>query len=123
MLAGLEEITEGEIRIDEHAVNDLPPRDRNIAMVFQNYALYPHMSVYDNMAFGLRLQQLGGFVWRMTHSAEARRVREDIDTRIREAAELLDIKHLLDRKPKALSGGQRSVWPWGAPLCGTLKYS
>jgi ABC-type arginine transport system ATPase subunit len=76
-------------------------------MVFQNYALYPHMSVYDNMAFGLRLQQLGGFVWRMTHTAEARRVREDIDTRIREAAELLDIKHLLDRKPKALSGGQR----------------
>jgi multiple sugar transport system ATP-binding protein len=107
MLAGLEEVTEGEIRIDERAVNDLPPRDRNIAMVFQNYALYPHMSVYDNMAFGLRLQQLGGFVWRMTHSAEARSVREDIDTRIREAAELLDIKHLLDRKPKALSGGQR----------------
>jgi multiple sugar transport system ATP-binding protein len=107
MIAGLEEITDGAIDINQTRVNDLPPRDRNIAMVFQNYALYPHMSVYDNMAFGLRLQQMGGFVWRMTHSAEARRVREDIDKRIREAAELLDIKHLLDRKPKALSGGQR----------------
>jgi multiple sugar transport system ATP-binding protein len=107
MIAGLEEITGGEIHISERVVNDLPPRDRNIAMVFQNYALYPHMSVYDNMAFGLRLQRLGSFWWRLTHSKEAREARQEIDARIQEAAELLDIKHLLNRKPKALSGGQR----------------
>jgi multiple sugar transport system ATP-binding protein len=91
-LAGLEEITDGNILIGDRVVNDVPPKDRDIAMVFQSYALYPHMSVYDNMAFGLKL--------RKTPKAE-------IDKRVKEAAEMLSIGHLLDRKPKALSGGQR----------------
>ena len=92
MLAGLEEITDGEILIGDRVVNDVPPKDRDIAMVFQSYALYPHMSVYDNMAFGLKL--------RKTPKAE-------IDRRVKEAAESLGLSALLDRKPKALSGGQR----------------
>jgi len=92
MVAGLEEVTEGEISIDNRVVNDVPPKDRDIAMVFQNYALYPHMSVYDNMAFGLKLRKLP---------------KEDIDERVREAADILGITQLLDRRPKALSGGQR----------------
>jgi multiple sugar transport system ATP-binding protein len=91
-LAGLEEISDGNILIGDRVVNDVPPKDRDIAMVFQSYALYPHMSVYDNMAFGLKL--------RKTPKAE-------IDKRVKEAAEMLSIGHLLDRKPKALSGGQR----------------
>ena len=92
LLAGLEEITEGDIRIGDRIVNDVPPKDRDIAMVFQSYALYPHMSVYDNMAFGLKL--------RKTPKAE-------IDQKVKFAAETLGIANLLDRKPKALSGGQR----------------
>ncbi len=92
MLAGLEEISEGEILIGDRVVNDVPPKDRDIAMVFQSYALYPHMSVYDNMAFGLKL--------RKTPKAE-------IDKRVKEAAAILGLEGLLDRKPKALSGGQR----------------
>jgi len=92
MVAGLEDITEGELYIDGELMNDVPPKDRNIAMVFQNYALYPHMSVYDNMAFGLKI--------RKTDKAE-------IERRVNEAARILDIEKLLDRKPKALSGGQR----------------
>ncbi|MFN2190195.1 MAG: ABC transporter ATP-binding protein [Candidatus Promineifilaceae bacterium] len=92
MLAGLEEISEGEIRIGDRVVNDVPPKDRDIAMVFQSYALYPHMSVYDNMAFGLKL--------RKTPKA-------DIERRVKEAADILGLSELLDRKPKALSGGQR----------------
>jgi multiple sugar transport system ATP-binding protein len=92
MVAGLEEITEGELYIDGELMNDVPPKDRNIAMVFQNYALYPHMSVYENMAFGLRIKKVP---------------KEEIDKRVKEAAEILDIGKLLDRKPKALSGGQR----------------
>ena len=92
MIAGLEEISEGELYIDDKVVNDVAPKDRDIAMVFQNYALYPHMTVYENMAFGLKL--------RKTPKAE-------IDKRVHEAARILDIEHLLDRKPKALSGGQR----------------
>lgn len=92
MVAGLEDITEGELYIDGELMNDVPPKDRNIAMVFQNYALYPHMSVYDNMAFGLKI--------RKTDKAE-------IERRVQEAAKILDIEKLLDRKPKALSGGQR----------------
>ncbi len=92
MVAGLEDITEGELFIDGELMNDVPPKDRNIAMVFQNYALYPHMSVYDNMAFGLKI--------RKTDKAE-------IERRVNEAARILDIEKLLDRKPKALSGGQR----------------
>src|SRR6476619_4145599 len=92
MIAGLEEITSGELKIGARVVNDVPPKDRDIAMVFQSYALYPHMSVYDNMAFGLKL--------RKTPKA-------DIDRRVKEAADLLGIGQLLDRKPKQLSGGQR----------------
>lgn len=92
MIAGLEEISKGELYIGDRLVNDVPPKDRDIAMVFQNYALYPHMTVYKNMAFGLEL--------RKTPKAE-------IDKRVRAAAQSLDIEHLLDRKPKALSGGQR----------------
>src|SRR2546421_5759618 len=92
MIAGLEDISSGEIRIDEKVVNDLPPMDRDIAMVFQNYALYPHMSVYDNMAFGLKMRKFG---------------RPEIDKRVREAADILGIGELLKRKPRQLSGGQR----------------
>jgi multiple sugar transport system ATP-binding protein len=92
MLAGLEEISDGVIRIGDRVVNPLSPRDRDIAMVFQSYALYPHKNVYENMAYGLKL-----------HSVP----KADIDRRVREAAEILGIGHLLDRKPRALSGGQR----------------
>jgi multiple sugar transport system ATP-binding protein len=92
MIAGLEEITSGEIAIGGTVVNDIPPRDRDIAMVFQNYALYPHMSVYENMAFGLTLRKFP---------------KAEIDRRVKEAARILDITPLLERKPKALSGGQR----------------
>ncbi len=92
MIAGLEEISDGEIWIGGDVVNDVPPRDRDIAMVFQNYALYPHMSVFDNMAFGLKLRKFP---------------REEIKRRVDEAARILDIHPLLERKPKALSGGQR----------------
>ncbi len=92
MVAGLEEISDGELYIDGKLVNDVAPKDRDIAMVFQNYALYPHMTVYDNMAFSLKLK----------HMPKA-----EIDRKVREAAEILDITQYLDRKPKALSGGQR----------------
>ncbi len=92
MVAGLEEITEGELFIGDKLVNDVAPKDRDIAMVFQNYALYPHMSVFENMAFGLKLRKVP---------------KEEIKRRVEEAARILDIAHLLDRKPKALSGGQR----------------
>jgi len=92
MIAGLETITHGTIAIEDRVVNDVLPKDRDIAMVFQNYALYPHMSVYENMAFGLKLRKFP---------------QVEIDARVREAAAMLQIEHLLDRKPKALSGGQR----------------
>lgn len=92
MVAGLEEISDGELYIGDRLVNDVAPKDRDIAMVFQNYALYPHMTVYDNMAFGLKLRKAS---------------KEEIDRKVREAAEILDITEYLDRKPKALSGGQR----------------
>ncbi|MBO9308761.1 MAG: sn-glycerol-3-phosphate ABC transporter ATP-binding protein UgpC, partial [Chloroflexi bacterium] len=92
MLAGLEEISEGEIWIGDRLVNNVPPKDRDIAMVFQSYALYPHMTVYENMAFGLRLRKVP---------------RDEIDRRVRETARSLMIDHLLDRKPRQLSGGQR----------------
>ena len=92
MIAGLEEISSGELWIGDKLVNDVEPKDRDIAMVFQNYALYPHMSVYDNMAFGLKLRKVP---------------KAEIDKAVHEAAKILDIEHLLDRKPKALSGGQR----------------
>ena len=92
MIAGLEEITEGELFIGDQLVNDVAPKDRQIAMVFQNYALYPHMSVFENMSFGLKLNKTP---------------KEIIKRRVEEAARILDITHLLDRKPKALSGGQK----------------
>ena len=92
MIAGLEEITGGDIAIGGDVVNDVPPKDRDIAMVFQNYALYPHMNVYENMSFGLKLK---------------RTPKDIIDARVRQAAQILDITELLDRKPKQLSGGQR----------------
>jgi len=92
MIAGLEEITEGEIRIGDRVVNHILPRDRNIAMVFQNYAIYPHMTVYNNLAFGLRQRKVAG---------------REIDRRVRDAAKVLGIEELLGRRPKALSGGQR----------------
>jgi multiple sugar transport system ATP-binding protein len=92
LLAGLEEVTEGTIKIADRVVNDVAPKDRDIAMVFQSYALYPHMSVYDNMAFGLKLRKTP---------------RDEIRRRVTEAAEILGIENLLDRKPRQLSGGQR----------------
>ena len=92
MIAGLEEISSGELKIGDKIVNDVEPKDRDIAMVFQNYALYPHMTVYDNMAFGLKLRKVP---------------KDQIDKMVREAAKILDLEPLLDRKPKALSGGQR----------------
>jgi multiple sugar transport system ATP-binding protein len=107
MVAGLEEASGGDIMIGESRVNDTPPKDRDIAMVFQNYALYPHMNVYDNIAFGLRLRELKGFFWQMANFNEAKRVRADIDTRVREVARMLDIEKYLHRRPKELSGGQR----------------
>ena len=92
MIAGLEEISEGDLLIDNVRMNDVAPKDRDIAMVFQNYALYPHMTVFDNMAFGLKLRHIP---------------KDEISRRVEEAAKILDIEHLLQRKPKALSGGQR----------------
>ena len=92
MIAGLEEISGGEIIINENLVNNILPKDRDIAMVFQNYALYPHMTVFENMAFGLKIRKLH---------------KEEIKNRVEEAAEILELQDLLDRKPKTLSGGQR----------------
>ena len=92
MIAGLEDISEGEVRIADRVVNDVPPKDRDIAMVFQSYALYPHMSVYDNLAFGLKLRKVP---------------KKEIDRRVKEAAETIQLTSLLQRKPKELSGGQR----------------
>ncbi len=92
MIAGLEDISKGELYIGDRLVNDVAPKDRDIAMVFQNYALYPHMNVYDNMAFGLKLRKFK---------------KEEIDRRVKEAAKILGLEEMLDRKPKAMSGGQR----------------
>ena len=106
MIAGLEEISEGELYINGELMNDVAPKDRDIAMVFQNYALYPHMTVFDNMAFALKL--------RKTPKAE-------IKKRVTEAAKILDIEHLLDRKPKALSGGQRQRVAMGRAIVRSPK--
>ena len=92
MIAGLEEITTGDLFIDGKRMNEVEPKDRDIAMVFQNYALYPHMTVFDNMAFGLKLRKVP---------------KEEIEQKVLEAAKILDLEQLLDRRPKALSGGQR----------------
>lgn len=106
MIAGLEDITEGELYIDDTLVNDIAPKDRDIAMVFQNYALYPHMTVYDNMAFGLKLRKYS---------------KEDIDKRVREAADILSLTEFLDRKPADLSGGQRQRVAMGRAIVRDAK--
>ena len=108
MIAGLEDITSGELKIGDRVVNDVEPKDRDIAMVFQNYALYPHMTVYDNMAFGLKLRKVP---------------KDQIDKMVREAAKILDLEPLLDRKPKALSGGQRQRVAMGRAIVRTRRYS
>ncbi len=106
MIAGLEEITEGELYIGDKLMNDVVPKDRDIAMVFQNYALYPHMTVYENMAFGLKLRKVP---------------KDEIKKKVIEAAQILGIEHLLDRKPKALSGGQRQRVALGRAIVRTPK--
>ena len=106
MIAGLEEISSGELWIGDKLVNDIEPKDRDIAMVFQNYALYPHMTVYDNMAFALKLRKVP---------------KGEIDKAVHEAAKILDIEHLLDRKPKALSGGQRQRVAMGRAIVRSPK--
>ena len=105
-LAGLEEITQGQVKIGDQVVNDVAPKDRDIAMVFQSYALYPHMSVYDNMAFGLKLRKMP---------------KDEIDRRVKESAKILGIEGFLKRKPKELSGGQRQLS--AALLCANQKSS
>ena len=106
MIAGLEDISSGELKIGDRVVNDVEPKDRDIAMVFQNYALYPHMSVYDNMAFGLKLRKVP---------------KDQIDKMVKEAAKILDLTPLLDRKPKALSGGQRQRVAMGRAIVRSPK--
>ena len=106
MIAGLEDISAGEFYIDDKLMNDVEPKDRDIAMVFQSYALYPHMSVYDNMAFGLKLKKTP---------------KEEIDKRVRDAARILEIEDYLDRKPKALSGGQRQRVALGRAIVRNAK--
>ena len=106
MIAGLEEISSGELKIDGRVVNDVEPKDRDIAMVFQNYALYPHMTVFDNMAFGLKLRKVP---------------KDEIKKKVEEAAKILDLEKLLDRKPKALSGGQRQRVAMGRAIVRNTK--
>ena len=106
MIAGLEDISSGVLKIDDKIMNDVEPKDRDIAMVFQNYALYPHMTVYDNMAFGLKLRKVP---------------KDEIDKRVRDAAKILDLDRLLDRKPKALSGGQRQRVAMGRAIVRSPK--
>ena len=101
MIAGLEEITTGDLFIDGKRMNEVEPKDRDIAMVFQNYALYPHMTVFDNMAFGLKLRKVP---------------KEEIEQKVLEAAKILDLEQLLDRRPKALSGGQRQRVAMGCAI-------
>lgn len=106
MIAGLEDISSGTLEIDGKVMNDVEPKDRDIAMVFQNYALYPHMTVYDNMAFGLKLRKVP---------------KDEIDKKVRDAARILDLEKLLDRKPKALSGGQRQRVAMGRAIVRSPK--
>mgnify|MGYP002230812182 CR=1 FL=1 len=108
MIAGLEEISGGEMYIGDRLINDVPPKDRDIAMVFQNYALYPHMTVYKNMAFGLELRKMP---------------KDEIDKRVREAAKILEIEHLLDRKPRLCPVVSVSVLPWAVQWSVTRRSS
>lgn len=105
--AGLETVSEGQVLIGEQVVNDVPPRHRDAAMVFQSYALYPHMTVFENMAFGLRLREMRTFLWRWTHPRAAAAVRREIEDRVHKTARMLGIDGLLHRRPRELSGGQR----------------
>jgi multiple sugar transport system ATP-binding protein len=107
IVAGLEAVSDGEVLIGEKVVNDVPPRNRDVAMVFQSYALYPHMTVFENMAFGLRLRAMRGLLWRWTHPREASEARRRIEARVQETARMLGIEGLLHRRPRELSGGQR----------------
>lgn len=108
MLAGLEEISDGTISIGERVVNNIPPKERDIAMVFQSYALYPHKTVYDNIGFPLKM---------------AKRSASEIDEKVTKAADILDLTKYLKRYPKELSGANASVSPWAVPLCGIRKSS
>ncbi len=108
MLAGLETISAGEIRIGARVVNQVPPKDRDIAMVFQNYALYPHMNVAENMAFSMKLRGMD---------------KGEMARRVENAAKILNLTHLLDRFPKQLSGGSASAWPWAEPSCAIRRSS
>ncbi|SRR5581483_8614183 len=107
MIAGLEELNSGEIRIGDRKVNHVAPSQRDIAMVFQSYALYPHMTVYENMAFNLRIRLLKSWLWQLFNAKEAAKRKQDIDRRVKETASLLGLEDLLQRKPAELSGGQR----------------
>ena len=108
MVAGLEAITGGEVWIGERVVNQLEPAERDIAMVFQNYALYPHMSVYENMAYGLKIRGMD---------------KAEIAKRVEHAAGILELAPLLSRRPRQLSGGQRQRWPWAVPSCASRRSS
>lgn len=107
IVAGLEAVSDGEVLIGGKIVNDVPPRNRDVAMVFQSYALYPHMTVFENMAFGLRLRAMRGPLWRWTHPRKAAETRRRIEARVYETARMLGIEGLLHRRPRELSGGQR----------------
>jgi multiple sugar transport system ATP-binding protein len=108
MVAGLEAVTAGTIRIGDRVVNNLPPAERDIALVFQNYALYPHKTVKANMAFSLRMRRMD---------------KTEISARVDNAAKILGLEPYLDRYPRSLSGGSANGWPWGAPLCATRRCS
>ncbi|MER3413238.1 MAG: glycerol-3-phosphate ABC transporter ATP-binding protein [Armatimonadota bacterium] len=107
IVAGLEAVSEGEVVIGERVVNDVPPRNRDVAMVFQSYALYPHMTVFENMAFGLQLREMRSLLWRWTHPRDFATARRSIEERVRKTAAMLGIEGLLHRRPRELSGGQR----------------
>ena len=107
MVAGLESVTSGEILIDDQVVNHLEPAERDIAMVFQNYALYPHMTVFENMAYGLKIRKFS---------------KEEIKKRVDAAAQILELGHLLDRRPRApCPAASASAWPWAAPSCAKMS--
>ena len=108
MVAGLEEITGGEVRIGDRVVNQLPPRDRDVAMVFQNYALYPHKTIYENLAFPLKLRRLS---------------KSEVDERVRRIARLLELEEQLGRAPDSSRAGRGSAWPWGGQSCASLRRS
>ncbi|MDQ2986720.1 MAG: ABC transporter ATP-binding protein [Armatimonadota bacterium] len=107
IIAGLEEATSGHVKIGDRQVDDVPSKDRDIAMVFQAYALYPHMTVRENISFGLNIRMLKSFWWRLAHGAEAKAAKAEIAKRVGDAAQLLGIEGLLERRPRELSGGQR----------------